>query len=34
MNTNGDMQNEKFFYGHSNEIEYNHDYEKVTMTHC
>ena len=23
-----DMQNEKYFYSHYNEIEYKHDYEK------
>ena len=34
MNTIGDMQNEKYFYNHCNEFEYNHDYEKVAMTHC
>ena len=28
------MQNEKSFYSHYNEFEYNHDYEKVTMTKC
>ena len=25
-NTIGDMQNKKYFYGHYNECEYNHDY--------
>ena len=25
MNTIGDMQNEKYFYGYCNEFEYNHD---------
>ena len=25
MNTIGDMRNEKYFYGHYNEFEYNHD---------
>ena len=29
MNTIGDMQNEKYFYDHCNEFEYNHDFEKV-----
>ena len=29
MNTIGDMQNEKDFYGHYNEFEYNHDYVKL-----
>ena len=28
MNTIGDMQNEKDLYGHCNEFEYNHDFEK------
>ena len=28
------MQNEKYFYDHCNELENNHDCEKVTMTHC
>ena len=28
------MQNEKSFYSHYNEIENNHDYEKVTMANC
>ena len=27
MNTIGDMQNEKYFYGDYNEIEYNHDFQ-------
>ena len=27
MNTIGDMQNEKNFYDHFNEFEYNYDYE-------
>ena len=31
MNTIGDMQNEKYFYDHCNEFEYNHDFEKITM---
>ena len=26
MNTIGDMQNEKYFYGHYNVFEYNHDF--------
>ena len=26
MNSIGDMQNEKDFYGYYNEFEYNHDY--------
>ena len=27
------MQNEKYFYSHCNECEYNHDYKiKITMT--
>ena len=26
------MQNEKYFYDYYNELEYKHDYEKVTMT--
>ena len=34
MYTIGDMQYEKYFYDYHNECEYNHDYEKVTMTHC
>ena len=34
MNTIGNMQNEKYFYDYYNEVEYIHDYEKVTMTHC
>ena len=25
------MQNEKYFYGHCNEFEYNHDFVKLTM---
>ena len=25
MNTIGDMQNEKYFFGHCNEFEYNHN---------
>ena len=29
MNTIGDMQNEKYFYGYSNMFEYNHDYVKL-----
>ena len=29
MKTIGDMQNEKYFYGHYNEFEYNHDFLKV-----
>ena len=29
MNTIGDMQNEKCFYDHYNEFEYNHDFLKV-----
>ena len=29
MNTIGDMQNEKYFYGHYNEFVYNHDSLKV-----
>ena len=29
MNTIGDMQNEKYFYDHYNEFEYNHDFLKV-----
>ena len=29
MNTIDDMQNEKYFYGHYNEFEYNHDFLKV-----
>ena len=29
MNTIDDMQNEKYFYDHYNEFEYNHDFEKV-----
>ena len=29
MNTIDDMQNEKKFYGHCNEFEYNHDFEKI-----
>ena len=33
MYTIGDMQNEKYFYNHHNEIEYNHDYEKYWNTH-
>ena len=28
MNTIGDMQNEKHFYGHCNEFEYIHDFLK------
>ena len=28
MNTIGDMQNEKDFYGHCSEFEYNHDFVK------
>ena len=28
------MQDEKYFYDRCNEFEYNHDYEKVTMTNC
>ena len=31
MNTIGNMLNEMYFYGHCNEFEYNHDYEKVKM---
>ena len=34
MNTIGDLQNEMDCLYHYIEIEYNHDYEKVTMTHC
>ena len=34
MNTIDDMLNEKYFYGYYNEIEYNHDYEKLTMYMC
>ena len=29
MNTIDDMQNEKHFYDHYNEFEYNHDFEKL-----
>ena len=29
MNSIVNMQNEKFFYDHYNEFEYNHDYEKI-----
>ena len=29
MNTIDDKQNEMYFYGHYNEIEYNHDYVKL-----
>ena len=28
MNTIDDMQNEKYFYDHYNEFEYNHDFLK------
>ena len=28
MNTIDDMQNEKYFYNHYNEFEYNHDFLK------
>ena len=28
MNNIGDMQNEKYFYDHYNEFEYNHDFLK------
>ena len=31
MNTIGNMQNEKNFFYHCNEFEYNHDFEKLTM---
>ena len=34
MNTIDGVQNEKSFYSHYNEFEYNQDYEKVTMTNC
>ena len=30
MNTIDDMQNEKYFYDHYNEIEYNHDFQLQT----
>ena len=33
-NTIDDMQNEKYFYDYYSAFVYNHDYEKVTMTHC
>ena len=29
MNTIGDMQNEKNFYGRCKKSEYNHDFEKI-----
>ena len=32
MNTIEDMQNEMYFYGHYNEIEYNHDFCKIDET--
>ena len=31
MNTIGDMQNEKYFYGHYNEFEYIHDFVKFLL---
>ena len=31
MITIDDMQNEKDFYSHYNEFEYNHDFEKVFL---
>ena len=31
MNTIGNMQNEKYFYGHYNMFENNHGFEKVKM---
>ena len=31
INTIDNMQNEKYFYDHCNEFEYNHDFEKVKM---
>ena len=30
MKTIGDMQNEKYFYGHYNMLEYNHDFQLQT----
>ena len=29
MNTIGEMQNEKYFYGLCKKAEYNHDFEKI-----
>ena len=31
MNTIDDMQNEKYFYDHYNEFEYNHDFEQFLL---
>ena len=31
MNTIGDKQNEKYFYGHYNEFVYNHDLVDVVV---
>ena len=33
MNTIGDMQNEKYFYGHCNEFEYKHDFSRHHRYH-
>ena len=30
MNTIGDIQNEKYFYDHCNEFEYNHGFQLQT----
>ena len=33
MNTIDDMQNEKYFYDHCNEFEYNHDFLHISETY-